>query len=470
MMYAQIVGASSVSMRRRMIRGEPARPEASWTAKAPQRRTIRLGIIGLGTVGTGTVKVLLEHRQELTRRLGCRLELKTVCSRSIRHRDLSWLHSPVEITTEWKRVVKDPEIDIVVELVGELSTARAIARATLAAHKHLVTANKQLVAEHGMELIERCRSAGVSLGIEACVAGGTPVLHAIREGLAGEHFTAVYGILNGTTNYILTEMEGQGRPYQDALRQAQQKGFAEPNPLFDVEGYDARYKIAILAMICFGQPVAVERIPAEGITRIESVDFAYAHRLDHTIRLIAAAQRRTGGRVEIFVRPMMIPRSAQLAKVQGAINSIMLVGNKGGNTTVTGHGAGGEPTGVAVLSDVMQIARAILAGGVTTTPLGYADWRPLKPAPAGENRIAAYLRLVVRDRPGILARVCSILARHRINIDSVLQEPAHSHERLPFVMTLEPTREKHISRAVAEIGRLPFMAEPPLMLPFADLP
>jgi homoserine dehydrogenase len=434
------------------------------------QRVVRVGLIGLGTVGTGMVKVLLEHERELWRRLGSRLELKTVCSRSVGQRDLSWMRRDLQTTADWKHVVNDTEIDIIVELVGKLSTAREIAYAAISAGKHLVTANKQLVAEHAMELVERSRSAKVNLGIEACVAGGTPIIHAIREGLAGEHFTAVYGILNGTTNYILTEMEQRACEYRDALAEAQQKGYAEPDPTFDVEGYDARYKIAILAMVCFGQPVAVERIPAEGITRIQTVDFAYARRLDHTIKLIAAARRQSGGGVEIFVRPMIIPQSSQLAKVSGPVNSIMVVGNKGGNTTVTGRGAGGEPTGVAVLSDVVQIARSIISGGALTTPLGYADWNPVKIVGLGKGRMAAYLRLVVRDRPGILARVCSILARHRINIDSVLQEPAHSKSKLPFVMTLEPTQEKNLTRAVAEIARLSFMAQPPLMLPFSELP
>jgi homoserine dehydrogenase len=453
-----------------MAPGKIAQSASATRNGKPGPRSVSIGLIGLGTVGAGTVKVLLEHQRELERRLGCKLKLKTICSRSIVQRDLSWLGQPVEITPDWKQVVRDPEIDIVIELVGKLPTARAIAQATLAAGKHLVTANKQLVAEHGMDLVERSRAAGVNLGIEACVAGGTPILHAIREGLAGEHFTAVYGILNGTTNYILTEMERRGCDYREALSEAQQKGYAEPDPSFDVEGYDARYKIAILAMICFGQPVAVEHVPVEGITRIENVDFAYAHRLDHTIRLIAGARRCTEGSIEIFVRPLMIPRSAQLAAVMGALNSVLLVGNKGGNTMVTGRGAGGEPTGVAVLSDVVQIARAIVSGGSTTTPLGYTHWRPARIAAPDENEVAAYLRLVVRDQPGILARVCAILARHRINIDSVLQEPAHSKEKLPFVMTLEPTREKHLTRAVKEIARLSFMAQPPLLMPFSQLP
>ncbi|MGH9327942.1 MAG: homoserine dehydrogenase [Terriglobia bacterium] len=439
------------------------------TQRLSSHPAVRIGLIGLGTVGTGTVRVLVEHQHEVQRRLGCKLELKTICSRSIRRRDLSWLGQPVEITTAWKDVVSDPALDIIVELVGELSTARAIAHAVVAAGKHLVTANKQLVAEHGMELVERSRRAGVSLGIEACVAGGTPILHAIREGLAGEHFTAVYGILNGTTNYILTEMESRGCGYPEVLAEAQQKGYAEPDPTFDVEGYDARYKIAILAMLCFGQPVSVEKIPAEGITRIERVDFAYASRLDHTIRLIAVARRQARDTVDIFVRPMMIPRSAPLAAVTGAINGVLLEGNKGGNTMVTGRGAGGEPTGVAVLSDIVQIGRAIISGSRTTTPFGYTDWHPARMRPPGENSTATYLRLVVRDRPGILARVCAVLARHRINIDSVLQEPAHPKSNLPFVMTLEPTAEKHITRAVREIARLPFMAQPPLVIPFASL-
>jgi homoserine dehydrogenase len=435
---------------------------------APEARVIRLAIIGFGTVGTGTAKVLLEHQHEVQRRLGCRIELNTVCD--VLKKDLSWLPRSVEVISDWKRVIADPEIDIVVELIGGVTHARKVALAALDARKHLVTANKNLVAEYGVELTERARRAGAHLGIEACVMGGTPLLHAVREGLAGEHFTAVYGILNGTTNYILTEMERRGCTFREALAEAQEKGYAERDPTFDVEGYDARYKITILAMMCFGQAVRVESIPIEGITRIDQVDFAYAQRLNHTIRLIAGARRRAQGRLEIFVRPMMIPQSSSLANVLGPINGVLLIGSKGGNTTMTGRGAGGEPTGVAVLSDVVEIARSILAGGATTTPLGYARWHEARTAPQGENVLSAYLRLVVRDQPGILSRVCAILARHRINIDSVLQEPALPKQRLPFVMTLEPIQEKHVARAVKQITRLPFLAEPPLMMPFADLP
>jgi homoserine dehydrogenase len=446
----------------------PARIVFSDAAPQSGRRVVRLAVVGFGTVGRGTVKVLQEHEREVERRLGCRLELKTVCD--IQVKDVSWLGRSVEISRDWKQVIADPEVDIVVELIGGLTTARAVAFGALDAGKHLVTANKALVAECGVELTERSRKAGVHLGIEACVMGGTPLLHAIREGLAGEHFTAVYGILNGTTNYILTEMERRGCTFREALAEAQKKGYAEADPTFDVEGYDARHKITILAMLCFGQSVKVKDIPAEGITRVDQVDFAYAHRMNHTIRLIAGARRRKQGRLEIFVRPMMIPQASPLAHVLGSINGVLLVGNKGGNTTMTGRGAGGEPTGVAVLSDVVEIARSMLAGGASTSPLGYTTWHPAKIAPHGESVIAAYLRLVVRDRPGILARVCAILARHRINIDSVLQEPAMPKKNLPFVMTLEPTEEKHVARAVAEIARLPFLAAPPLMMPFAELP
>lgn len=433
-------------------------------------RTLGLGVIGLGTVGTGTLKVLAEHQREIQRRLGCDLQLKVICSRSVHKRDLSWLPQPVKLTSDWKQVVGDPEVNIIVELVGILPTARAIAFATLKAGKHLVTANKQLVAEHGVELVERSRAHHLGLGIEACVAGGTPVLHAVREGLSGENFTAVYGILNGTTNYILTEMERRGCSFAEALAEAQEKGYAEPDPAFDVEGYDASYKIAILAMMCFGQAVRVRDIPVQGITRINHVDFAYAHRLDHTLRLIAGARRRSSNRLEVFVRPMMIPTSSRLAGVKGATNGVLLVGNKGGNTSITGRGAGGEATGVAILSDVVQIARSIAAGGPGSTPFGYENWHPSRIAPPDENVVATYMRLVVRDRTGILGRVCTILGRHHININSVLQEPECQKHRLPFVMTLEPTEERHVTRAVKEISRLPFLAERPFLLPFADLP
>ncbi|HTS71326.1 MAG TPA: homoserine dehydrogenase [Terriglobia bacterium] len=445
-------------------------PRIRFAPSARQARSLGLGVIGLGTVGTGTLKVLVEHQKEIHRRLGCDLRLKVICSRSVHKRDLSWLPRSVRVTADWKEVVRDPDVHIIVELVGVLPTARAIAFAALDAGKHLVTANKQLVAEHGVDLVERSRLHHLGLGIEACVAGGTPVLHAVREGLAGENFTAVYGILNGTTNYILTEMERRGCTFAEVLAEAQEKGYAEPDPTFDVEGYDASYKIAILAMMCFGQAVRVREIPVQGITRIDQVDFAYAHRLNHTVRLIAGARRRGGNRLEVFVRPMMIPASSRLSGVKGATNGILLVGNKGGNTSITGRGAGGEATGVAVLSDVVQIARAIATGGSCTSPLGYESWHPSRLVSPDENVMATYLRLVVRDRPGILGRVCTLLGRHRINIDSVLQEPDCKKERLPFVMTLEPTREKHITLALKEISRLPFLAEPPLLMPFAELP
>ena len=448
----------------------PASPRIHFANPLPRQRSLGLGVIGLGTVGTGTLKVLAEHQKEIKRRLGCDVQLKVLCSRSIHKRDLSWMERPVKITSDWKKVVRDPEVDIIVELVGVLPTARAIAFAAIDAGKHLVTANKQLVAEYGVELVERSRAHHVGLGIEACVAGGTPVLHAVREGLAGENFSAVYGILNGTTNYILTEMEGRGISFAEALAEAQEKGYAEPDPTFDVEGYDARYKIAILAMMCFGQAVHVSEIPVQGITHIDQVDFAYAHRLNHTLRLIAGVRRRSTNRLEIFVRPMMIPLASRLAGVKGATNGILLMGNKGGNTSITGRGAGGEATGVAVLSDVVQIARTIVAGGASMTPFGYENWHPSRIATPDENIVATYLRLVVRDRPGILGRVCAILGRHRINIDSVLQEPDCKKERLPFVMTLERTQEKHVTRALKEIARLPFLAEPPLLLPFAEMP
>ena len=445
-------------------------PRIRFAKSAHPEKSLGLGVIGLGTVGTGTLKVLVEHQPEIQRRLGCDLRLKVICSRSVHQRNLSWLPQPVKLTADWKQVVHDPEVNIVVELVGVLATARAIAFAALEAGKHLVTANKQLVAEHGVDLVERSRAHQVGLGIEACVAGGTPVLHAIRDGLAGENFSAVYGILNGTTNYILTEMERRACSFAEVLAEAQEKGYAEPDPTFDVEGYDASYKIAILAMMCFGQAVQVSEIPVQGITHIEPVDFAHARRLDHTLRLIAAAQRRDHHRLEIFVRPMMIPVASRLAAVKGATNGVLLVGNKGGNTSIMGRGAGGEATGVAVLSDVVQIARSIAAGGSRPTPFGYESWRPSRIASTDENVAATYLRLVVRDRPGILGRVCTILGRHRINIDSVRQEPACHKQRLPFVMTLEPTQEKQAARALKEIARLPFLAEPPLLVPFADLP
>ncbi len=441
------------------------------TRPAPSSgRTVRVGVIGLGTVGTGTVGVLLAHQREIERRLGGRLRLKVVCSRTIHKRNLSWMGRKVEITSDWRQVVRDPDIDVVVELVGQPQTALSIARETLKNGKHLVTANKFLVAEHGVELFRLSRQKDVSLGIEACVAGGTPVLHAIRDGLAGEEFLAAHGILNGTTNYILTEMERRGCPYSEALGEAQQKGYAEPDPAFDVEGYDARYKIAILSMICFGALVKVDDIPVQGITRIEPVDFAYAARLGRTIRLMAGATRRPGGKLEISTGPLMVPRESVLANVTGSNMGLVLLGGKGGTTLYSGEGAGGDPTGVAVISDVVGIARLILAGASSKVFLGYESWHPFKVVSPEERNRRAYLRFIVRDRPGILAEAAGILARHKINIDSVLQEPGMPRKRMVFVMTLEPTPGKQLRKAVQQIRKLPPLVTPPLVIPFADLP
>ena len=433
-------------------------------------RTVKVGVIGLGTVGTGTVAVLLAHQREIERRLGGRLRLKVICSRTIHKRNLSWMGRKVEITSDWRQVVRDPDIDVVVELVGQPQTALSIARETLKNGKHLVTANKFLVAEHGVELFRLSRQRDVSLGIEACVAGGTPVLHAIRDGLAGEEFLAAHGILNGTTNYILTEMERRGCRYSEALGEAQQKGYAEPDPAFDVEGYDARYKISILSMICFGALVKVDDITVQGITRIEPVDFAYAARLGRTIRLMAGATRRPGGKLEISTGPLMVPRDSVLANVTGANMGLILVGSKGGTTLYSGQGAGGDPTGVAVISDVVGIARLILAGASSKVFLGYQSWKPFKVVSPEEGDVHAYLRFVVHDRPGILAQAAGILARYKINIDSVLQEPGTPRRRMVFVMTLEPTPGKQLRKAIKQIRKLPFLVSPPLVIPFSDLP
>ena len=433
-------------------------------------RVVQVGVIGLGTVGKGTVGVLLDHQRELERRLGGRLVLKTVCSRTIHRRNLSWMGRKVETKNDWREVVSDPDIDIVVELVGQPKTALAIARETIKRGKHFVTANKFLVAEHGVDLFRLSQQQNVSLGIEACVAGGTPVLHAIREGLAGESFTAVYGILNGTTNYILTEMERRGCDYKEVLKEAQQKGYAEPDPAFDVEGYDARYKIAILSMICFGAEIRAADTPVEGITRISPIDFTYAHKLGYTIRLIAAARRLASGKLEITTGPWMVPRSSILARVTGADMGLVLVGNKGGTTLYSGQGAGGDPTGVAVISDVVGIARMIMAGAGSKSFLGYESWNPVRIASPDETPQGAYVRFVIRDRPGILAKAAGIFARYKINIDAVLQEPGLPKNHLPFVMTLEPTPGKQLRKALAAMQKLPFMVEPPLMIPFPKLP
>lgn len=430
---------------------------------------ICVGLIGFGTVGAGTVRIIQEHASEIERRLGFPLRLKTICNRRIENKDTSWVDRSVRLTSDPRLVLEDPEIEIVVEAIGGVGAARDVVISAIERGKHVVTANKLLLAGYARELIALAERRGVSLGIEASVAGGIPVLRAVREGLAGERIRAVYGILNGTANFILSEME-RGRSFAEALAEAQARGYAEADPRLDIEGEDTRDKLAILAMLCFGASIESGSIPVSGISRLEAIDFQYAARLTgsppgYTIRLIASARRVDHDRLALGVRPALVPADSMLGRVSGPFNAVFILGEKGGETMYYGRGAGGNPTGIAVVSDIIALARDVAAGVRRRAPeLGFLDF-VAPPAGRVDQRFPYYLRFVVRDRPGIIAALASILARHAINIEAVLQEPFKDKSRLPFVITLEPAFESQIAAALAEMRGLDFLAEEPLALP-----
>ena len=374
------------------------------------------------------------------------------------------LHPSAFRTSDWRELVSHPDVDVVAELIGGTGAAREILETAFAAGKPVVTANKELLAEYGAELWNKARSHGAGLGMEASVAGGIPVLTALREGIAGDGIDALIGILNGTSNYILTEIERTGAPFADVLREAQDLGFAEADPSADIDGYDARSKLAILAGLAFGVKVLPSDIPVEGIRRIRTIDFAYAGRLGHTIRLLATARRGDDG-LRLAVRPALVEKDTILAGVTGSYNALWVHG-QGGDTFYYGKGAGPDPTGVAVVSDLMTAARTVKGGDAELAPpFAHVELRPHSPVYAGSEERQFYLRFRVRDKPGILASLAAMLAEQGVSIEAVLQEPHFDKEDLPFVTTLEPARRESLEAALEAMRGLDFLVDEPLAMP-----
>lgn len=423
-------------------------------------KTVRIGIVGYGTVGQATADILHAHAAEIERRSGAQIVVTVVCRRSP-------VTTPVpggsRIETDWRHVVDADDVDIVVETMGGTSVAREVVAAALSRGKPVVTANKNLLAAHGEGLFRLAAQHHRPLGFEASVAGGVPVVRAIAEGTAGDRLIAIFGILNGTANYILTRMEAAGLDFTEALAEAQAAGYAEADPTFDVEGFDARDKLAILTRLAFGSRVLPDKIPTFGITRITAVDLLYARRLESTIRLVGAAELHNG-QIEVSVRPWLVHHSSMLAKVDGVNNAVFLQGERVGTQMFYGRGAGGNPTGIAVVSDLIEIAADFAAGKLAAkTAPGFCNAHDL-PISLQPHPVPWYLRLTIRDRPGIVARIAEIIAREGINIDSVLQEPHMAKDALSFVITVEPVSEPVIHRAVAAINSCDFLQSPVLLL------
>ena len=422
---------------------------------------VRVGIVGFGTVGRATTDIIAKHASLIERRSGVKLVVTAVC----RRKPIPEAEAPegARITTGWRELLDAPDVDLIVETMGGVDHSLQLLRGALEHGKPVVTANKKLLAEHGDELFALAVAKNLPIGFEASVAGGIPILRVIHESTAGDRLIALHGILNGTSNYILTQMESRGIDFDQALREAQLAGYAEADPTFDIDGQDARDKLCILARMAFGGRLDVNRIPTHGIRHVRSVDIRSAARLDRTIRLVASAEHSAQG-LDLSVRPWMVSRRSMLAKVEDVNNAVFLVGDRLGTQMFYGRGAGGDATGAAVVSDLVEIARDLAAGRLSAkNVVGFLESRELELAP--EPRAAGwYLRLTVNDEPAIIARVADVLARESMNIDSVQQEPHSPKERLSLFFTVEPVSEPTIRRAVETINDFPFMVEPVLLL------
>ena len=426
---------------------------------------VTVGLVGLGNVGLGTLEILTDNASSIREKLGFPIRVKTVCSRNVHQKQLKLGADSPQQTTDWRQVVCDPGIDIVVEVIGGIATARHVIEEALTNRKSVVTANKELMALRGAELWSLAIDHGVNLAMEASVAGGIPIHTVLREGIASDRVVELYGILNGTSNFILTEIEKSKATFQSVLLEAQQLGYAEADPSADVDGHDAASKLALLAALAFGEKLTPADIHAEGIRRIMPIDFEYAHQLKQTIRLLCVARQSPEGLL-LSVRPSLIPQSTILSQVQGAYNAIWIRGVYGEDTFYYGRGAGSKPTGVAVVSDLMRVAREIRFGSPNrVSPFAHERLGEYKPVSLSTQKLPYYIRFRVEDKAGIIATLAAVLAKHQIGIDSVLQLPREDWRDLPFVITTEPARERAIREALVDVRDADFLLEPPLAMP-----
>jgi homoserine dehydrogenase len=416
---------------------------------------VNVALLGFGTVGQSVARLLLNSSAPVT--------LTHIFNRDVARKRVDWTPPSVQWTERFEDVLA-PEVDIIVEVVGGLDPAGCWLRQALAAGKSVVTANKQLMAHEGGELLRLAAQHKAHLGFEAAVAGGIPVIRAIREGLAGDRLVRITGILNGTCNYMLTRMEADNLSFEAALGEAQQRGFAEADPTDDLDGYDARAKLCVLTRVGLALALRPADVPCRSIRPLSDVDFVYAHRLGYTIRQVSRVERQSeGAEVGAAVEPALVRRGSVLSRVKGSENLVLTVGERGGETGFSGRGAGGDPTAVAVLSDVLSIVRH------TSPPGWFRDVADDQPATVNDSRAYPhYLRFVVRDRPGIIAALATRLAAHDLNIDAVLQESGWPKDALPFVITLEAARRDVVDRAVDEIAPLDFNVQRPVSLPIVD--
>ena len=414
---------------------------------------VRVGLLGLGTIGTGVVRLLRTHASLIDARLGFPLRLERIADIDL-ERDRGIPLDDYRLSHDWSEVVAAPEVDLVVELIGGSGVAREAVLAALDAGKSVVTANKALLALHGAELFERAAQRRVDIGFEASVGGTIPVLRALREGLCADQLESQRGIVNGTCNYILTRMEARGEPYEVCLKQAQELGFAEADPAADVSGADSTHKLTLLLGLAFGVLVEPARIPTEGIEHIRPLDIEYAERSGFRIKLLATARRREG-EIEASVRPTMIPARSLLGQVEGSMNAVEVRGCMSGPTLYYGAGAGPLPTASAVVADLMELARARRAGvRQRVPPLGTPTLARVVLRRQEDLEGEYYLRFTALDRPGVLSRISGALGERGVSMASVLQLERSEAEAVPVVMMTHPAKDSALRAALAEIDRL----------------
>jgi homoserine dehydrogenase len=432
---------------------------------------MNVGLLGIGTVGGGTFNVLARNEAEITRRAGRPIRITRVADKNL---DLARQVTAgrAQVTDDAFAVVSDPEIDIVVELIGGYGIAKELVLKAIANGKHVVTANKALLAVHGNEIFAAAHEKGVMVGFEAAVAGGIPIIKALREGLSANRIQWIAGIINGTTNFILSEMRDKGLPFDVVLKEAQRLGYAEADPTFDIEGIDAAHKITILSALAFGIPMQFDKAHIEGISNLDADDIKYAEQLGYRIKLLGITRRRPEG-VELRVHPTLIPSKRLIANVEGAMNAVLVQGDAVGATLYYGKGAGAEPTASAVIADLVDVTRMHTADPEHRVP--HLAFQPdaledTPILPLSEVETSYYLRLRVEDKPGVLADITRILADQQISTAAMIQrEPGEGESQTDIIMLTHITREKNVDAAIAKIEMLPVVKKKVIRLRMEEL-
>jgi homoserine dehydrogenase len=428
-----------------------------------KNRDINIGIIGFGTVGAGTAKILLKRHKELQAKLGASLKLKNIADLDTKTDRGIRLPKGVLIK-DAQKILNDPEIDIVVELIGGITSAKDFILEAIKKGKHVVTANKALLAEHGQEIFRAAKKHGVIVGFEASVAGSIPIIKVVRESLIGNKIGNIFGIINGTSNYILTKMTEKGVDFDSTLKEAQELGYAEADPTFDIEGIDSAHKLAILASLAYGLPLSLKKIYTQGITEITPLDIQFASEFGFKIKLLAIA-KPAGNEVELRVHPTMVQESMPIASVNGVFNAIYVEGDATGAGLYYGKGAGDMPTGSAVVSDIADIARNINAGAADRmSNFDISGRSGLKVKKMEDVRTCYYLRMSAMDKPGVLSKISGILGDNNISIESMIQKGRKKEKAVSMVLMTHEAKEKDMMKALKEIKKLKVVSGKPLYL------